>query len=126
MPKFLLGWLLGLGANAIALILCWLLFPGFHLNWNGFIVALIIFAILSSILTWFIFKFLFRNAGSIVALTGLLSTFFALLITDLLSTGLDIDGFWTWVWSTLLIWIVSMFIWVLPGPWRQSKKDRAA
>ncbi|MEI6372236.1 MAG: hypothetical protein WCP26_00515 [Actinomycetes bacterium] len=28
--------------------------------------------------------------------------------------------------STLLIWIISMFIWVIPGPWRTAKKDAQA
>jgi hypothetical protein len=37
---------------------------------------------------------------------------------------LEIDGIGTWIGATLLIWIVSMFIWVIPGPWRTFKKER--
>ena len=122
MPRFLLGWLLGLGANIIALILCKFLLPGFTLQWDGLIVSVIVFAVLSAIFTWFVFKFLLRNAGSMVALTGLIATFLALLVTSTFTKGLDIDGVWTWVLATLIIWIISMFIWVLPGPWRTFKK----
>lgn len=117
-----MAWLLGLGANAIALILASLVFDGFNLSVNGFVVALIVFAILNAILPFFILKALLRHAGSIVALSGLFSTFLSLLVTSLLTDGLTIDGATTWIGATLLIWVVSMFIWVIPGPWRAHKK----
>lgn len=125
MPRFLIGWLLGLGGAAIGLILSALLLGSdFQLNglW-GFIISLVVFAILSALFTWIIFKFLLRNAGSIVALTGLISTFLALLVTSLFTSGLDING-WGWVWGTLIVWILGMFIWLIPGPWRNHAKDR--
>ena len=59
---------------------------------------------------------------SIVALTGLISTFLALFITSLISDGIDIDG-WGWIWGTLIVWICGMFIWLLPGPWRSHRKE---
>ena len=69
-----------------------------------------------------VLKFLLRNAGSIVALTGLISTFLALFITSLISDGLDISG-WGWIWGTLIVWVCGMFIWLLPGPWRTHRKE---
>jgi hypothetical protein len=126
MPKFLLGWLLGLGGNAIGLLLATLFLPQdqFHFtSATGFFVSLVIFAILSGLFTWLVLKFLLRNAGSIVALTGLIATFLALLVTDLLPWGsLDIAG-WGWIWGTLIVWVCGMFIWLLPGPWRNFKKE---
>lgn len=124
MPKFLISWLLGLGANAIALVLAAFLFPGFDLTLDGFILALIIFAVLTAFLPWLILRVLLRHAGSLIALSGLIATFLALLITSLVSSGLEIDGIGTWIGATLLIWVVSMFIWVIPGPWRTFKKSR--
>jgi uncharacterized membrane protein YvlD (DUF360 family) len=125
MPRFLMSWILGLGANAIALILAAIIFSGFELNVSGFIVALVVFALLTALLPWLILKFLMRHAGSLIALSGLIATSFALLITSLISGGLNIDGVTTWLLSTLFIWIVSMFIWVIPGPWRTFKKQRS-
>jgi uncharacterized membrane protein YvlD (DUF360 family) len=123
MPRFLLSWLLGLGANAIALLLCTILFKGFHLSFpGGFIAAVVIFALLSLLFTWMSLKFLLRHAGSLIALTGLMATFLALLVTATVTKGLSIDGLSTWVMSTLVIWLVSMFIWVIPGPWRDFRK----
>lgn len=127
MPKFLMAWILGLAGTAIGLLVCTLIFgDDFKFDgFKGFLFALVLFAILSSVIPYFILKFLVRNAGSIVALTGLFSTFIALFVTTLTS-WLAIDGFWTWVWSILILWILGMFIWVIPGPWRNSRKERAA
>jgi hypothetical protein len=124
MPRFLMGWLLGLGGNAIGLLLAGLILGDqFQLSFPlGFIVSLILFAILSAFFTWIVLKFLVRNAGSIVALTGLIATFFALLVTSIFTDGLDING-WGWVWGTLIVWICGMFIWLIPGPWREFKKE---
>lgn len=125
MPRFLMGWLLGLGGNAIGLLLAaFLLKDDFKFeSATGFFVSLVIFAILSGLFTWLVLKFLVRNAGSIIALTGLIATFLALLVTDLLPWGsLNISG-WGWIWGTLIVWILGMFIWLLPGPWRNFKKD---
>ena len=124
MPRFLIGWLLGLGGAAIGLLLSAVIFgDSFTFDGaTGFVIALVIFAILSAILPYFILKALVRRAGSIVALTGLFSTFIALFVTTL-TPYLDIDGASTWLFSTLLIWVLGMFIWLIPGPWRNFKKD---
>ena len=126
MPRFFIGWLLGLAGNAIGLILASLILPedqfSIELFSLSFFWAVLIFAILSALFTWIVLKFLIRNAGSIVALTGLISTFLALLITSLISDGLTISG-WGWIWGTLIVWICGMFIWLLPGPWRAHRKD---
>lgn len=125
MPRFFIGWLLGLAGNAIGLILAALILPedqfSIELFSLSFFWAVLIFAIVSAFFTFIVFKFLLRNAGSIVALTGLISTFLALLITSLISDGLSIGG-WGWVWGTLIVWICGMFIWLLPGPWRSHNK----
>lgn len=125
MPRFLVGWFLGLVGTAIGLILASLILgTDFELNGVvGFFVSLIVFAILSAFFTWLVLKFLLRNAGSVVALTGLISTFLALLVTSVFTSGLDISG-WGWVWGTLIVWVFGMFIWLIPGPWRRHARER--
>lgn len=124
MPTFIIGWFLGLVGTAIGLLVASLLLgDDFRLNGViGFLVSLVVFAILSAFFTWLVFKFLLRNAGSVVALTGLISTFLALFVTSAFTDGLDIDG-WGWVWGTLIVWILGMFIWLVPGPWRRHAKE---
>ncbi len=123
--RFLMGWILGLGGNAIGLLLAALILPTDQFNINsftGFIVSLVVFAVLSALFTWIVLKFLVRNAGSIVALTGLISTFLALLVTEIFTDGLTIGG-WGWVWGTLIVWLLGMFIWLIPGPWRNHQRS---
>jgi hypothetical protein len=125
MPRFFLGWLLGLGGNAVGLVLASLILKdNFKFeSATGFFVSLVIYAVLSGLFTWMVLKFLLRNAGSIVALTGLVATFLALLVTDVLPWGsLNISGS-GWLWGTLIVWVCGMFIWLLPGPWRNFKKQ---
>ena len=126
MPRFLIGWLLGLGGTAIALVLSALIFADFDISRDGFLSALLVFAILNAILPFFVLKALLRYAGSTIALTGLVSTFLALAIADAVSDGLSISGAGTWLGSALLIWVLSMFIWVVPGPWRRFQRAKHA
>jgi len=127
MPRFLLGWLLGLGGNAIGLLLAWaLLGDDFQINGPiGFVVSLVVFAILSAFFTWLVFKGLDKKAASVVPLTGVISTFLALLVTTWITDGLTING-WGWFWGTLIVWVLGMVIWVFPGPWRSYRAERVA
>lgn len=125
MPRFFIGWLLGLGGAAIGLLLSTLVFGddfSFNGSITGFLVALLVFAVLSALLPIFILKALVRHAGSIAALSGLFSTFIALLVTTLVSS-LTINGPSTWLLATLLIWVLGMVIWLIPGPWRSYAKN---
>lgn len=125
MPRFLLGWILSLAANAIALLLASVLIGGFRLTsaW-GFIFAVIVFGILNAIATWGVGRGLRGRADRLMPAAGLLSTFIALVLTSWLSGGLEIDGVTAWIVATVLIWLVSMIIWVIPGPWRASARPR--
>lgn len=125
MPRFIIGWFLGLAGNAVGLIIAALVLgEDFRITSAvGFVISLLVFAVLSGLFTWLVLKFLLRNAGSIVALTGLVSTFLALFVTSVFTQGLDINGA-GWLWGTVIVWILGMFIWLLPGPWRQHARDR--
>ena len=50
-----------------------------------------------------------RRGGS-AALGGvaLIATFVALLVTDLVSDGLDIEGVGTWIAATVIVWLASL------------------
>jgi uncharacterized membrane protein YvlD (DUF360 family) len=132
MPRFLMGWVLSLGLAAIALVLCGILLSGFQIEWPwGYIWAVVIFAILNAIFPALVQRLLRKGSDGLTALTGLVSAFLALLGTVLITSifdvkGLTISGFWTWVWATLIVWVLSMVIWAIPGPWRAHarRQDR--
>ena len=70
--------------------------------------VVVIFATGQAILSPFMAKVAMRNAPALLGGVGLFTTFIALLITSLLSDGLTIDGADTWVFATLVVWIVTM------------------
>jgi putative membrane protein len=47
-----------------------------------------------------------------------------LVITDGIVSGFHVDGFWTYVWATLIIWVVNLVLDFLPGPWQVTGKRR--
>jgi putative membrane protein len=45
-------------------------------------------------------------------------------ITDAIVGGFHIDGFWTLVAATLIVWFVNMVLDLTPGPWQVTGKRR--
>ena len=123
MPRFLTSWLLTLAANAIALLAAWALLDGFHLSFPmGFVVAVVAFGVLNGLLGWAVAKGLHGRADRLLPATGLISTLLALVVTTHIGDSLAIEGLGTWATATVLIWLITMLIWVIPGPWRASTR----
>src|SRR5688572_14772492 len=97
MVRFLIRAAIFLGTAALGLLVCWWLLPGFDINWAGFVVAMVIFAIAQSILSPLVSKLAARHAPTILGGVGLVSTFLALLLATVIANGLRIDGLLTWV-----------------------------
>ena len=130
MPRFLLGWLLSLAGSAIGLLLATLLLgDSFRIDGPvGFVISVIVFAIVSAISTWATVKTLSakdnsRKASGLLPLAGLISTLLALVITVLFTNGLSVSG-WGWILGSLIVWILGLVIWVIPGPWRDFRGPR--
>jgi putative membrane protein len=47
-----------------------------------------------------------------------------LVITNGIVSGFNIHGFWTYVWATLIIWVVNLVLDFTPGPWQVTGKRR--
>jgi putative membrane protein len=45
-------------------------------------------------------------------------------ITKWIVSGFNIDGFWTLVGATLIVWIVNLLLDFVPGPWQVTGKRR--
>jgi hypothetical protein len=68
-------------------------------------------------MTPFLASTLRRNQSTSAALGGvaLISTFVALLITDLFTDGLSISGIGTWIGATVVVWLASLLaVFILP------------
>jgi len=42
-------------------------------------------------------------------------------ITQSIVSGFAVDGFWTLVWATLIVWVVNLVLDTAPGPWRGTR-----
>ena len=127
---FLIRALIFLVSAALGLIVADLILPGFSLHWDdwwGIVLAVVIFAVLQSILAPWLFKITRRHANALIGGIGLLSTFVALLIAVLIpAAGIGIDGPVAWIIGTLIVWLVTaLATWLLPPLFIKNKvQDR--
>lgn len=104
-------------ANAVGLIVASLVFSGFDIDVTSFIFAVVIFTVAAALMTPFLASSFRRNNSSSGLLGGvaLISTFVALLVTDLVSDGLTISGIGTWIGATAVVWLASVLaLFILP------------
>ena len=130
MLTFLIRALIFLVSAALGLIVADLILPGFSLHWDdwwGIVLAVVIFAVLQSILAPWLFKITRRHANALIGGIGLLSTFVALLIAVLIpAAGIGIEGPVAWIIGTLIVWLVTaLATWLLPPLFIKNKvQDR--
>jgi uncharacterized membrane protein YvlD (DUF360 family) len=104
-----------LAANAVGLIVAAALLDGMDLDVTSFVVAVVIFTVLSALLQPFLAVQLRRMGPAAVGGVSLIATLASLILTDLLSDGLSISGVGTWIAATVIVWIVSLVaVFVLP------------
>lgn len=115
MIRLLVRTVIVLLGNAVGLIVASLVLDDFAIDVTGFIVSLIIFTLAVALLTPFLSSVLQRNRSSAAALGGvsLISTFAALLITDVFSDGLDISGIGTWIAATVIVWLGALIAMII-------------
>ncbi|WP_308797597.1 phage holin family protein [Agromyces silvae] len=99
-----------LAGAAIALLLAALLVHAFHLQWTGFVVAILVFAIVQAAIEWLVRRIFVRSAPAVAGVAGLLSTFLALWIASLFPGGVSFDGVGGWILAAVVVWVVTAVI----------------
>ena len=82
-------------------------------------VAAAIFGILNTILKPIV-KFI--TIPLAILTLGIAWFFVAMLmlaITDWLVGGFEIEGFWTYVWATIIVWVINLVLDIFMRPWRE-------
>jgi uncharacterized membrane protein YvlD (DUF360 family) len=97
-----------LAANAVGLIVAAALLDGMHLNGAGFVIAVVIFTLAMALLQPFFIVQVRRRAAPAMGGVALIATLAALIVTDLVSDGLSIDGVGTWIAATVIVWVASL------------------
>ena len=96
-----------LGSAAIGLLVAAWLVPGMSVSASGFIVAVVLFALAQAILSPFILKMASRYAAAFLGGIGLVSTLVSLILASIFTDGLRIEGLGSWLWATVVVWLVT-------------------
>lgn len=111
MIMFLLRALIFVLSAALGLIAADLILPGFSIdwrNWWGFVLCVVIFAVLQSVLSPWIATVARRNAPALLGGIGIISTLIALVVVVLVPAGgLRITDAVTWILAPVIIWVVT-------------------
>lgn len=108
MIRMLVSLLIQLAASAIGLIVAAAILDDMTLSGSAFIIAVAIFTLTTAIVNPFVMKMAVKQAQALLGASALITTFIGLLVTHLLSDGLSIRGLSTWLFATLVVWLVSL------------------
>lgn len=113
MIRFLLRIVLALLGNALGLWIASLVLDDMSIRGTAFVLAVVIFTVLTAVLQPLITKIAMQNAPALQGSSALVTTLLALVITDLVSDGLSISGAITWLLATIIVWLATMLAAVL-------------
>jgi putative membrane protein len=99
---------LALIGNAVALIVASLVLEDFSLDAEGFVIALLVFTGVGVLIEPLIRQTAMRSAPALLGSTALIATLVGLVVTAIVSDGLQIDGAATWALATVLVWAVAL------------------
>lgn len=131
MIMFLIRALIFLRSAAVGFLVADWVLPGFAIDWThwwGFVLTIVIFAVLQSILTPWIATVARRNAPALLGGVGIFSTLIALIVVVLIpNMGITIGEpvLLTWVLAPVLVWLVTaLAILFLPMIFIKKKVDQ--
>jgi len=103
--------LMYLVSAGIGLIVADLLLDGFQIAWShwwGFVICILVFAVLQSVLSPWVAKIADRYAPVLMGGIGIFSTLISLIIVVLLPIeGFRIDGVVSWLLGAVIVWLVT-------------------
>jgi uncharacterized membrane protein YvlD (DUF360 family) len=106
--RFLISAAIFLASAAVGLLVANAALDDMSVDATSFIIVVVVFAALQGVLQPFIAKMARQYAPPLLGGIGLVTTFVSLLVTSLVTDGLQISGFDTWVFAALIVWIVTM------------------
>lgn len=97
-------------ANTASLAFAAWIFDHFNIHFGWFVVAIVLFTALTVVLRGVVVSTVNRFARGYTILGGLVLTFLALGLTDLVvpEDGFSIDGWGTWIGVTLIVWAAGV------------------
>jgi len=111
--------------NALVLLIVTVLLTGVTAsNAGALLFAAAVFGVLNTILKPLLRFITLPLAVLTLGIAWFFVSMLMLLITKAIVSGFDIDGFWTLVGATLIVWVVNVILDFTPGPWQVTGKRR--
>jgi len=99
---------LAVAANAVGLIVAATVLDRMGLDTSGFIIAVLIFSGVQMLMRPAITSFAIKYQPAFAGSSAVVAAFIALVVTTIVSDGLTIDGFGTWIAATVIVWLISL------------------
>ncbi len=110
-------------ANAIVLLVVTVVLSGATSeNVKDLLIAAALFGVLNTILKPILRLLTLPFAVITLGLVWFFVAMLMLAITSAVVSGFEIHGFWTYVWATVIVWLVNVVLDYVPGPWRGSRR----
>jgi putative membrane protein len=94
--------------DAVGLIIAAAILDDMSLDWSGFLIAVLLFTGVDFVAQPLIIKIGLQHARPLVGSSSLVATFIALVVTTIVTDGLQITGAMTWVLATVIAWAGAM------------------
>ncbi|MGX7730701.1 phage holin family protein [Rhodococcus sp. 2H158] len=108
MVRLLASTVVALLANALALLVgAWVL-PGMTLDGVAFVIAVVLFTVAAMLVDPLLRQLAVTKTPALLGSSALISTLVALIVTSLVSDGLQIRGAATWILATVIVWAVAL------------------
>ena len=102
------------GSAALGLLLSAWLLNDFHVQFSGFVIAVLVLATAQSILAPIVTRLAQRHAAALLGGVGIVSTLLALLLANLVPNGITVTNTFTWVVAALIVWAcTALGAWLL-------------
>lgn len=95
-------------ANTIGLLVATAVLDGMTIDAASFIMAVLIFTVVEVVFEPMLRQMAMRSAQALMGSISLIITFVGLLVTELVSDGLQITGLSTWILATIIVWLAAL------------------
>jgi putative membrane protein len=117
LARLAISWL----TNALVLAVVAALLPNVEVHSAGsLIAAAAVFGVLNTILKPLLLLLTLPLAVLTLGIAWFFVAMLMLDLTDAIVSGFAIDGFWTLVGATVIVWLANMVLDATPGPWQLS------
>lgn len=111
--------------NALVLAIVTAVLSGVSVaNAGDLLVAAAVFGVLNTLLKPLLRLFTLPLAVLTLGIAWFFVSLLMLVLTKDIVSGFEINGFWTFVEATLIVWAVNMVLDLTPGPWQVTGHRR--